>query len=320
MIKLYLPWPFKDEHFGEYKWIKYGLENNSEVELVDELKESDYTVYVNDIKNVSRYERNERIKEKIYDEILTVCQPEKEIIVDYNDWNMIHISTPEHIPITKYFLYFKRSVCSADRTRPLGARKFCTYDGNVIPISYAMRSDYLQLTKDVRVDSPREIDIRTFFNGNEGKDRGLIPHMVLFFSQRLYPCKTVIGRAEDDENKGKSAYNVVNNAYIRDMLKSKIIVTCNPPNWEGDYRLFEALCSGALVFVDEMITPVKNSFENKVHLVYYNQDNLLELLHHYLTHEEERLSIAKQGLEYARKYHTWRNRADEIVEEIVKRK
>ena len=32
---------------------------------------------------------------------------------------------------------------------------------------------------------------------------------------------------------------------------AKIVVTCNPSHSEGDFRTFEALASGALVFVDE---------------------------------------------------------------------
>jgi len=36
------------------------------------------------------------------------------------------------------------------------------------------------------------------------------------------------------------------------MREARIVVTCNPSHWEGDFRLFEAMLSGALVFVDEM--------------------------------------------------------------------
>ena len=42
------------------------------------------------------------------------------------------------------------------------------------------------------------------------------------------------------------------------MLPSKIVVTCNPTGWEGDYRTWEALTSGALILVDKMITPLIN--------------------------------------------------------------
>lgn len=47
------------------------------------------------------------------------------------------------------------------------------------------------------------------------------------------------------------------------MKNSKIIVICNPDNWEGDYRLFESLSCKCLVFSDKMITPVINNFIDK---------------------------------------------------------
>lgn len=55
-------------------------------------------------------------------------------------------------------------------------------------------------------------------------------------------------------NKGQR--REINTAYMSAMRSAKIIVTCNPSSWEGDFRLWEAMASGALVFVDEMDTPM----------------------------------------------------------------
>merc|ERR1711957_944835 len=38
--------------------------------------------------------------------------------------------------------------------------------------------------------------------------------------------------------------------YFDALGRAKIVVTCNPAEWEGDFRLWESLLSGALVFVD----------------------------------------------------------------------
>mgnify|MGYP001288080589 CR=1 FL=1 len=43
--------------------------------------------------------------------------------------------------------------------------------------------------------------------------------------------------------------NSIQMDYYEKMFHSKIVVTCNPDNWEGDYRTWEALSTGSLVFV-----------------------------------------------------------------------
>lgn len=40
----------------------------------------------------------------------------------------------------------------------------------------------------------------------------------------------------------------INAVYFATMREARIVVTCNPSHWEGDFRLFEAMVSGALVF------------------------------------------------------------------------
>jgi hypothetical protein len=39
---------------------------------------------------------------------------------------------------------------------------------------------------------------------------------------------------------------------------------------EGDFRLFEAMLSGALVFVDEMFAPSPHPLRHGVHVVVYD--------------------------------------------------
>ena len=108
----------------------------------------------------------------------------------------------------------------------------------------------------------------------------------------------------------------LNKQYFNTLLNSKIIITCNPDCWEGDYRLFESLASGALVFCDKMLTPVVHPFEHKKHLIYYDRENIDELsslIDYYLKNENERLKIAKEGCEYALKYHKCSDRVKEII-------
>lgn len=41
--------------------------------------------------------------------------------------------------------------------------------------------------------------------------------------------------------------------YFDKMTHAQIVVTVNPGNWEGDFRLWESMCTGALVFVDPIM-------------------------------------------------------------------
>ena len=44
--------------------------------------------------------------------------------------------------------------------------------------------------------------------------------------------------------------------YFQKMTHAQIVVTVNPGMWEGDFRLWESMCTGALVFVDAIMVSV----------------------------------------------------------------
>ena len=86
-------------------------------------------------------------------------------------------------------------------------------------------------------------------------------------------------------------------------------------------RLFEVLGSGALLFNEESDNYIKEYFQDKIHLVYYNQDNLIERLNYYLENDIERNEIANRGYISAKKYHKDLDRAKfmiNIIEENIK--
>jgi spore maturation protein CgeB len=115
-------------------------------------------------------------------------------------------------------------------------------------------------------------------------------------------------------------YHSINENYYNKLKKSKIIVTANLPNWEGDFRLWEALLLGNLVLCDNMILPhiLKYPLIHKKHIVFYHHPcEVINLIHYYIEHEDERNQIGKEGREYVLKYHTFGNRLDEILENIT---
>ena len=95
----------------------------------------------------------------------------------------------------------------------------------------------------------------------------------------------------------------------------------NPAEWEGDFRLWESLLSGALVFVDKL-----HAFERLPHplvdgehfIVYDLEDKarFMERLHYYLAHPVEARKIAKAGQRQARLYHMAANRIDFLLNSL----
>ena len=241
--------------------------------------------------------------------------PEKTALLDYKDSPFRLNAGP--------LLYFKSSVVDK------GKMEFVEYRNNirVIPISYCLRQEVL----DFDVETERDLDVcfipRVLSEVHRKKpleNLGKRALKVLEINQRIGDTiqqnfdNSFVGNVGDAGGKGR---NIIQTPYFEKLLGSKIVVTCIPPDWEGDYRLFEALGCGPLVLVDEMLTPVKNAFEDGKHLVYYKRDqpeDLIEKLRYYLDHEDERQQVALQGYEYAKKHHKPIDRIDEVLDEFVR--
>lgn len=100
------------------------------------------------------------------------------------------------------------------------------------------------------------------------------------------------------------------------MTSSKIIVTVNPSHWEGDFRLWESLSSGALVFCDHIMVPHHFPLVDGKHIIYFhtnNQTDLYQKLDYYLEHPEEAKVIAWRGYSHAMKHHRTSNFIDYVL-------
>ena len=105
-------------------------------------------------------------------------------------------------------------------------------------------------------------------------------------------------------------------AYFKVISRAKIHVTANPLEYEGDHRLWEALASGALVFVDIMRTPLPRPLQNERHLIYYSMQDkaaFLQKINHYVNHPVEAAQIAQRGYLEALRYHQAANRVDHMI-------
>tara|TARA_Y100000389_G_C17451862_1_gene515425 strand:- start:1011 stop:1868 length:858 start_codon:yes stop_codon:yes gene_type:complete len=262
-----------------------GLLTNENITISEDIDTCDY-ILINDDDILNK---NIEYKEEYCNKI---------IILDYND-------NSKKIYNQKCLRYFKRSVVDKK------TMKILDYNREVIPISYCLKKEMAKFEN--IYDYDRTIDISVMFNLNRPGCRGKVANFVNdnFSNYNIHVGN--VGR------RGTVGRNSIQKAYFEKMFESKIVVTCNPSNWEGDWRTWDSLSSGALVFVDIMMTPIKNPLIDKKHVIFYNRKNLSELkekLIFYLKNPDLCKSIAKEGCEYARKYHKPSNRIDEILSHL----
>ncbi|HPO13168.1 MAG TPA: glycosyltransferase [Candidatus Hydrogenedentes bacterium] len=96
--------------------------------------------------------------------------------------------------------------------------------------------------------------------------------------------------------------------------QAKIVVNASH-NKDVNMRVFEAMAAGALLITDSAIG-LEDLFEDGNHLVIYRSDeDVIELIRHYLDNPEERERIAKTGQELVQSKHTYAQRLEVILRE-----
>ena len=84
---------------------------------------------------------------------------------------------------------------------------------------------------------------------------------------------------------------------------------------EMNMRAYEAPACGSLLFLEEENREVRDVFQDRVHCVLYNEDNLEELLDHYLTHDEERQQIVEAAYDRVQDY-SYERQMSRLVETV----
>jgi Glycosyl transferases group 1 len=107
----------------------------------------------------------------------------------------------------------------------------------------------------------------------------------------------------EGSRKDPVAHEMVPSSYVRALLKSKIVVIASHDEWEGHWRLWESMASGALVLSEVMAAPPAG-LENGTNVILYDSpDSLRRLVLYYLEHGDERRRIAQRGQELALGLH-----------------
>ena len=183
------------------------------------------------------------------------------------------------------------------------------------PLPYAVWDNYthgLQLgsERDLRVVST----IRSSLKRQPARTR-----VVEFLKSILYEDMQL---TEDEAVVGDTGGHrkTLDNSYFGLMRRAQIVVTCNPVVLGRDFRLFEALSSGALVFTDELHTPVPYPLVDGVHLVVYDhadRNDLERKLRYYLARPEEAARVAANGLAHVLRHHRAVSRVDYVLRSLA---
>ena len=267
-----------------------GINRLNNIKIVSDIKEADYIFYI--IQSSKELDINHL-------EIKNI-DPNKLIIIDYSD------STK--IKNIKNKFYFKRSC--------VNKQNLTFIKNNTIPISFCLKKQVLDFSFHTRT-SERDYDISIFFDPYKNHEGSTFRYkMAKFINDNFKNYKIKVGLIGEN---GKIGRNTIQEEYFEQMKNSKIIITCNPDDWEGDYRLFESLSCKCLVFSDKMITPVINNFIDKKHLIYYDRNNLeilKENLLYYLNNKDLIDEISENGYLHALKYHKPEDRILEIINKL----
>ena len=202
--KICLVNPFTTPHASEAYHFYLALKRNKNVILVD-FDEADYLFFINDARRCweKPWYNAETFNHTIIDKIKNHRNYNKEIIIDYSDCRDINSSAHKNVRPHVY-RYFKRSI--VDRK----TNQLINYKRNIIPISYAVRCDYLEYDKNFADDNIFKYDICCLFpkvqKRYEMKSmRNMIPYLVDKFD-----CSKYIGLVLFDEYDKRYSNNLSN--------------------------------------------------------------------------------------------------------------
>lgn len=106
--------------------------------------------------------------------------------------------------------------------------------------------------------------------------------------------------------------------YLQELAQCKIVLNFRGGGWDT-MRYWEVPAVGTFMLSQKPQIRIPNNFEDKKHAVFCQDDlsDLIELCEYYLRHENERIKIAKTGLEHAKQYHTDIARVQELLKIVT---
>lgn len=142
-----------------------------------------------------------------------------------------------------------------------------------------------------------------------GNDGGIPRKFLLQEMRERYPDSFI----------GRAPHTRMREIYGQARIGFHYIECTSPLKDHVSMRVYEVLCSGALLLANALAPGAFESvgLKDGEHLVVYRSPReLFEKAAHYLRHEEGRRRIAAEGLAAALRSHTYRQRAERIVQAL----
>lgn len=292
--------PVKDPNGAWRKVLLSGIEDSPDKKLCNDLQISDVCLidtHRSSLKEVEYY-RNLCIKHKV-----------PFIGVDYSDEARL-----KHY-VDGFFRFFKRS--NVKRINGFSEQLIRRDEGNIYPISYCGRVDFLPIINSNKIYS-RDIDISCFFglsNNSEGNyTRSSVSQHLFEFNKHNKSVYCHVGLVGENGHLGRENPQV---EYVKMLLRSKICVTANPDRWEGDWRFWEAYMTGAFVLIDVMLQPPSNLIRGVDYDFYSNLSDLTSKINLYLKldHFFSEKQIKKR-IDKCLKHHMPKNRIEYVLDHV----
>ena len=115
--------------------------------------------------------------------------------------------------------------------------------------------------------------------------------------------------------RGETGRSTPQQSFLKELLRTKIVVVAQRDTWEDHWRLFESIVSGAMVMTDVMLGLPSGLVHGESIVVFHNLTQLQEQLDYYLdpANENERISIATKGRHVAMSRHRSWHRMEEMA-------
>eukprot|EP01031_Cornospumella_fuschlensis_P028096 gene28096-33928_t len=275
----------KHLHYGVrfYFLVREGLLLHPRLNLVDKIDKADFIVYLPESAQWDKSECN------------NPAHYHKLVVLDESDYPDAFQSDKAE----QFFLIFKRSFV---RRHDGHFKGYMPYLNNmqILPLTYPVAEAYLHPV--FKPTAARSLEIVCSLRGGKADPtRQRVKEFIQEYARtRNITAKVIAGEINH------ASRTVISKQYFTQMYDSKIVVTSNPSNWEGDFRFGEALGSGAAIFVDHMYVPRPYPYKEQVHVMYYDshdKDELFDKLDRLRNDPKLMQQVAIQGYVHALTYH-----------------
>jgi len=135
----------------------------------------------------------------------------------------------------------------------------------------------------------------------------------------VYPNRKKVNRLVAKKKLTAVTKRIVHEKYINAINQSKICIISTNIFDSPNMKFTEFTSCGTFVLADKPADMEQLGFQDGKHLVLYSgMDDLKDKINYYLSHDTERESIAKQGIEFTRKNHNHTVRVQEMMFSINK--